>query len=78
MNSSGAQILRDRFQREVDNARSMVEFIQTYRWVTRGDGDNRSDDEIIESQVEWHLRLIANYSNFIAALDASEMPQQRD
>lgn len=72
VNSAGAAVLRKRFQQEVDNARNMIDFIQEHRWVTRGDGDTRSDDEIIQSQVDWHLRLIASYSSFIDALDTRE------
>ncbi|WP_144353228.1 hypothetical protein [Sinorhizobium americanum] len=70
MNRKELEQMRDYYAVNVKYAEEMIEFLKEYRWVSRAPDDQRSDDEVIQEQVEMHLRLIENYSRSIAMLEA--------
>ncbi len=58
----------DRYNREIDHARTLLEWGEQCRFVLRGEDDNRPDDELIQEQISMHQRLIDNYSRQVERL----------
>ncbi|QGJ73800.1 hypothetical protein [Sinorhizobium meliloti] len=69
MNQKALEQMRDFYAVNIKYAEDMIEFLKKYRWVSKALDDQRSDDEVINEQVEMHRRLIDNYSRSISMLE---------
>ncbi len=69
MDENTKDLIRRRYQAEIDHAEKMIEFIDKYRFVIRSQDDHRTDEELMDEQKQMHYRLIDNYTRYLNSLD---------
>ncbi|TBE49191.1 hypothetical protein ELH06_08465 [Rhizobium ruizarguesonis] len=69
MDAEQLKNMRERYEAQIRHAEEMIAYIDEYRFVIRDIDDTRPDQELIDEQKQLHLRLISNYSTYLAALE---------